>query len=45
MSGVLRQAHKIWQNYGIVTQHDTQTSWQNKNTRLAYLDDIRPFTL
>jgi len=33
-SAVLRQhPEALWQNCGIVTQHDSQTLWQNKNDR------------
>ena len=45
-SAVLRQHHQaLWQNCGIVTQHDGQTLWQNKNARLRYLRNLVLLTL
>jgi len=46
MQGVLRQHDQaLWQNYGIVTQRDVQTLWQNKYARLPFVQDLVPLTL
>jgi len=41
MQDVLYQHRQaLWQHCGIVTQHDGQSMWQNKNARLPYQQDL-----
>ena len=36
----MRQHQALWQNCGIVTQHNGQALWQNKNAPLQYLKNL-----